>query len=138
MTLVGIAEIFSGSVGIAADGLPGGVLRADVYVVMLLLGAMLLLWGHCLPRLSPRAQWAGRMKNLQMKSARVAKDLSQQQLADIVGVSRQTISSIERGDYNPHNQALPRHLQGPRPDARRALLRGLAVVCHDVVDTDDA
>lgn len=41
------------------------------------------------------------MKNLQMKAARVAKDLSQQQLADIVGVSRQTISSIERGDYNP-------------------------------------
>ena len=41
------------------------------------------------------------MKNLKMRSARVAKDLSQQQLADAVGVSRQTISSIERGDYNP-------------------------------------
>ena len=45
MTLVGIAEVFSGSVGIAADGLPGGILPADVHVVMLLLGAMLLLWG---------------------------------------------------------------------------------------------
>ncbi len=41
------------------------------------------------------------MKNLKMKSARVAKDLSQQQLADLVGVSRQTISAIEKGDYNP-------------------------------------
>ncbi len=28
-------------------------------------------------------------------------DLSQQQLADLVGVSRQTISLIEKGDYNP-------------------------------------
>ena len=41
------------------------------------------------------------MKNLKMKSARVARDLSQQQLADIIGVSRQTISAIEKGDYNP-------------------------------------
>ncbi|MBR3212792.1 MAG: helix-turn-helix transcriptional regulator [Firmicutes bacterium] len=41
------------------------------------------------------------MKNLKMKSARVARDLSQQQLADLVGVSRQTINAIEKGDYNP-------------------------------------
>ena len=41
------------------------------------------------------------MKNLRMKSARVAKDLSQQQLADLTGVSRQTINAIEKGDYNP-------------------------------------
>lgn len=41
------------------------------------------------------------MKNLRMKSARVAKDYSQQDLAKIVGVSRQTISYIEKGDYNP-------------------------------------
>lgn len=41
------------------------------------------------------------MKNLRMKSARAAKDLSQQQLADIVGVSRQTINAIEKGEYNP-------------------------------------
>ena len=41
------------------------------------------------------------MKNLKMKSARVARDLSQQQLADRIGVSRQTISVIEKGDYNP-------------------------------------
>ena len=41
------------------------------------------------------------MKNLKLKSARAAKDLSQQQLADIVHVSRQTINAIEKGDYNP-------------------------------------
>lgn len=41
------------------------------------------------------------MKNLKMKSARTALDLSQQELADKVGVSRQTINAIEKGDYNP-------------------------------------
>ena len=41
------------------------------------------------------------MKNLKLKSARAAKDLAQQQLAEIVGVSRQTINAIEKGDYNP-------------------------------------
>ena len=41
------------------------------------------------------------MKNLKLKSARAALDLSQQDLADKVGVSRQTINAIEKGDYNP-------------------------------------
>ncbi len=41
------------------------------------------------------------MKNLRLKSTRAAKDLSQQQLAELVKVSRQTISAIEKGDYNP-------------------------------------
>lgn len=41
------------------------------------------------------------MKNLRLKSARAAKDISQQMLADIVGVSRQTTNAIEKGDYNP-------------------------------------
>ena len=41
------------------------------------------------------------MKNLRLKSARAALDYSQQELADKVGVSRQTINSIEKGDYNP-------------------------------------
>ena len=41
------------------------------------------------------------MKNLKLKSARAALDLSQQQLAEKVGVSLQTINAIEKGDYNP-------------------------------------
>ena len=41
------------------------------------------------------------MKKLKLKSARVAKDLTQQGLADVIGASRQTISPIEKGDYNP-------------------------------------
>ena len=41
------------------------------------------------------------MKNLKLKAARAEKDLSQQALADLVGVSRQTINAIEKGDYNP-------------------------------------
>lgn len=41
------------------------------------------------------------MKNLRLKAARAGLDLSQQELADRVGVSRQTISAIEKGDYNP-------------------------------------
>ncbi|MCR4740365.1 MAG: helix-turn-helix transcriptional regulator [Lachnospiraceae bacterium] len=41
------------------------------------------------------------MKNLKLKAARAGKDLSQEDLAVICGVSRQTISAIEKGDYNP-------------------------------------
>lgn len=41
------------------------------------------------------------MKNLRLKAARAGKDLSQQALAGLVGVSRQTINAIEKGDYNP-------------------------------------
>ena len=41
------------------------------------------------------------MKNLRLKAARAAKDLSQQQLADLIGVSRQTVNAIEKVDYNP-------------------------------------
>lgn len=41
------------------------------------------------------------MKNLKLKAARASMDLSQQDLADKVGVSRQTINAIEKGDYNP-------------------------------------
>ena len=40
-------------------------------------------------------------KNLAVKSARAARDMTQKQLADAVGVSRQTINAIEKGDYNP-------------------------------------
>ncbi len=41
------------------------------------------------------------MKNLKLKAARAAKDLSQGELAELVGVTRQTIGMIEMGDYNP-------------------------------------
>ena len=41
------------------------------------------------------------MKNLKLKAARAAKDISQQELAEMVGVSRQTVTAIEKGDYNP-------------------------------------
>lgn len=40
------------------------------------------------------------MKN-QVKLARVKADLTQQQLADVVGITRQTVSLIEKGKYNP-------------------------------------
>ncbi len=41
------------------------------------------------------------MKNLKLKAARVGKDLSQEDLANLVGVTRQTIGMIEAGKYNP-------------------------------------
>ncbi len=41
------------------------------------------------------------MKNKTMKIARIERDLSQEQLAEIVGVTRQTIGLIESGNYNP-------------------------------------
>ncbi len=41
------------------------------------------------------------MKNINLKMARVEHDLSQAELADRVGVSRQTIGLIELGKYNP-------------------------------------
>ena len=40
-------------------------------------------------------------KNLKMKAARAALDLSQDELAKRVKVTRQTISAVESGDYNP-------------------------------------
>ena len=44
------------------------------------------------------------MKNKKMKIARIEKDLSQEQLADKIGVTRQTISMIEAGKFNPSLQ----------------------------------
>ena len=40
-------------------------------------------------------------KNLKLKAARAEKDMTQAALADAVGVSRQTINAIEKGEYNP-------------------------------------
>lgn len=41
------------------------------------------------------------MINERMKQARLAKNLSQAELAKFIGVSRQTINMIENGEYNP-------------------------------------
>ena len=41
------------------------------------------------------------MRNTRLKIARVEKDLSQEELANIIGVTRQTIGLIEAGKYNP-------------------------------------
>ena len=39
-----------------------------------------------------------------MKIARIEKDLSQEQLADLIGATRQTVSMIEAGKFNPSLQ----------------------------------
>ncbi|MEN8230444.1 MAG: helix-turn-helix transcriptional regulator [Bacteroidota bacterium] len=41
------------------------------------------------------------MENMKLKVARVEKSLSQQELADLCEVTRQTIGLIEKGRYNP-------------------------------------
>ena len=41
------------------------------------------------------------MKNKRLKIACIEKDLSQEQLAERLGVTRQTIGLIESGSYNP-------------------------------------
>jgi putative transcriptional regulator len=40
-------------------------------------------------------------KNLRLKAARAAKDMTQNDLANAAGVTRQTINAIELGEYNP-------------------------------------
>ena len=40
-------------------------------------------------------------KNLKLKAARAEKDMTQGTLAEAVGVSRQTVNAIEKGEYNP-------------------------------------
>jgi len=41
------------------------------------------------------------MKNKRLRIARVESDMSQEDLAKAVGVTRQTIGAIENGSYNP-------------------------------------
>jgi putative transcriptional regulator len=38
---------------------------------------------------------------MKLKLARIEKNLTQQELADMVDATRQTIGLIEKGDYNP-------------------------------------
>ncbi len=40
-------------------------------------------------------------KNLKLKAARAALDMTQKDLADAIHVSRQTMNAIEKGDYYP-------------------------------------
>ena len=40
-------------------------------------------------------------KNLKLKAARAEKDKTQASLAEAVGVSRQKVNAIEKGEYNP-------------------------------------
>lgn len=40
-------------------------------------------------------------RNIPIKVARAQLDLTQKQLAEMVGVSRQTMNAIEQGEYNP-------------------------------------
>lgn len=41
------------------------------------------------------------MKNKKLKMARIELEMSQEDLANMVGVTRQTIGLIEAGNYNP-------------------------------------
>lgn len=40
-------------------------------------------------------------RNIAIKVARAEKDMTQKELAEAVGISRQTVNAIERGEYNP-------------------------------------
>ena len=40
-------------------------------------------------------------RNIALKVARAEKDMTQKELAEAVGVSRQTVNAIEQGEYNP-------------------------------------
>ena len=40
-------------------------------------------------------------RNLKLKAARAALDMTQKDLAEAVGISRQTVNAFEPGDYNP-------------------------------------
>ena len=40
-------------------------------------------------------------RNIALKVARAEKDMTQKELAEAVGVSRQTVNALEQGEYNP-------------------------------------
>lgn len=41
------------------------------------------------------------MKNIKLIVARTEKQMSQTELAEAIGITRQTVSLIEKGEYNP-------------------------------------
>ncbi|CAG5261408.1 DNA-binding protein [Streptococcus pneumoniae] len=63
-------------------------------------------------------------KNLKLKLARVERDLTQGQLAEAVGVTRQTIGLIEAGKIQSQSLALPVYLQMFRENPRPTILGG--------------
>lgn len=65
-------------------------------------------------------------KNLKLKAARAALDMTQADLAAVVGVSRQTINANRKRRVQPHHQPLPQHLQGAGQDIGRAVLGGMS------------
>ena len=62
-----------------------------VYIMHIIVYSMQYKEGRCL-------------KNLKLKSARAILDMSQEHLAEAVGVTRQTIGMIEAGKFNPSLQ----------------------------------
>jgi predicted transcriptional regulator len=50
-------------------------------------------------------------KNLRLKAARAAKDLSQAKLAEVVGVTRQTMNAIENAGLQSIIKSMYRNLQ---------------------------
>ena len=57
--------------------------------------------GRCYTEIIPGKKGDLMAKNLKLKAARAEKDMTQGDLAATVGVSRQTINMIEKGEYNP-------------------------------------
>ena len=63
-------------------------------------------------------------KNINLKIARARKDMTQKELAEQIGVSRQTINAIEKGGIQSHHQAVPKNLLGTRLPIGRSVLGG--------------
>ena len=60
--------------------------------------------GGCLSELREHLKGRDRSvvaKNLRVKAARAALDMTQKDLAEAISVSRQTMNAIEKGDYYP-------------------------------------
>ena len=60
--------------------------------------------------------------NMKLKLARIEKNLTQQDLADQVAVTRQTIGLIEKGNYNPTLNLLYQDCQSAEPHPRSVVL----------------
>ena len=61
-------------------------------------------------------------KNLRLKAARAEHDMTQGDLAEAVGATRQTIGLIEAGKYNPQPSLMHCHLQDTGQDLGSTVL----------------